>query len=342
MSGTSLDGVDVVRVAFKHTDKWVYRILEAHTHPYSSRWKNKLTNAMDFSLDAVELLNKEYTNYLGKLLRPYIESSKYSKVNFISSHGHTLFHEPEKGMTLQLGNLPSLSKDLRTKVICDFRSADVALGGQGAPLVPGGEVYLFPDYAACLNLGGFANISRLDKDPIQAYDICGVNIVLNFWANKIGLLYDDGGRIARKGSLIPELKMKLDRLSFYAQKPPKSLGKEWVLLEVLPLMESYASGGIENILYTYVMHISEIIQKHLPKNGKTLATGGGAYHHFLVETINQNTANQLIIPSKTIVEFKEALIFAFLGLLRAKGENNCLSSVTGAPYDHSSGKIFTF
>ncbi len=342
MSGTSLDGVDVVRVEFNLRECWTYKILEAATHPYPKEWERRLSNAMDLSEEKISLLNEDYTAFLAKLLRPYTQSSVHPKVNFVSSHGHTLFHKPERGVTLQIGNLPSLAAALKTKVICDFRVADVALGGQGAPLVPGGEVHLFSTHAACLNLGGFANITRLDKNPIQAYDLCGVNIVLNHWANKLGLLYDNKGEIARKGKLIPELKAKLDRLPFYAQAPPKSLGKEWVLSDVLPLMEQYASEGIPNLLHTYVVHAAGIIKEHLPKNEKTLVTGGGTYHSFLLDCLNQNTLCQLVVPSATLIDFKEALIFAFLGVLRLREENNCLSSVTGASCDHSSGKIFTF
>ena len=340
MSGTSLDGIDVVRVRFDFSDAWNFKILEAKTHPYPDEWHARLTHVMELSQDEVDVLDHDYTQYLGQLLQPYISSSLYPPLDFVSSHGHTVFHQPHKGITLQIGNLPQLAKILQCKVICDFRVADVALGGQGAPLVPGGEVQLFSSYAACLNLGGFANVTILNQNPIKAYDLCGVNIVLNHWANKLGLAYDAGGQLAREGKLLPLLKNELDRLPFYYQAPPKSLGKEWILNEVLPLMERYASEGIPNLLHTYVLHIAEVIVAHLPKNENTLVTGGGAYHDFLIASINQNLANSLVLPSKTLIEFKEALIFAFLGVLRKENQINCLSSVTGARTNHCSGIIF--
>ena len=342
MSGTSLDGIDVVRVRFGFSDAWNFKILEAKTHPYPEEWHTRLTHVMELSQDQVDVLDQDYTQYLGQLLKPYVSSSLYPPLDFVSSHGHTVFHQPQEGLTLQIGNLPQLAKILQCKVICDFRVADVALGGQGAPLVPGGEVQLFSSYAACLNLGGFANVSILNHNPIKAYDLCGVNIVLNHWANQLGLVYDAGGQLARKGKPLPQLKDELDRLPFYHQAPPKSLGKEWVLNEVLPLMERYVSEGIPNLLHTYVLHIAEVIAAHLPKDENTLVTGGGAYHDFLIASINQKLANPLVLPSKTLIEFKEALIFAFLGVLRHLGESNCLASVTGASKDHSSGKIFEF
>lgn len=341
MSGTSLDGVDVVRVKFSVSESWEYTILEAHTHPYPKAWENRLSNAMHLSSQGIADLNTEYTTYLAELLDPYVHSSEYPVLDFVSSHGHTLFHQPEKGITLQIGNLPFLAQKLKVKVVCDYRVADVMLGGQGAPLVPGGEVHLFASYAACLNLGGFANITHLDQTSLRAYDICGVNIVLNFWAKKLGRPFDAGGELAKKGKLIPELKQRLDALAFYRQSPPKSLGKEWVQLEILPLMEEFSFEGIASLLHTYVLHSAEIIAAHLPKTGRTLVTGGGVYHTFLIESINQQSKHSMVIPSQVLVEFKEALIFAFLGVLRVRGEKNCLSSVTGAKHDHSSGKIFT-
>jgi anhydro-N-acetylmuramic acid kinase len=213
------------------------------------------------------------------------------------------------------------------------------LGRQGAPLVPIGDRLLFSDFRYCLNLGGFANISYEDENDRIAYDICPVNIVLNHYVSKIGLEYDDKGQLASKGKINNQLLKKLNQLEFFSKKPPKSLGLEWVNKNVFPSIESF-NLQIEDILRTYVEHIAIQISKNLEqKNSNVLVTGGGAYNKFLIERIVDLSDSKIIIPNHELIEYKEALIFALLGVLRERKEINCLKSVTGAKKNHSSGKI---
>ena len=225
-------------------------------------------------------------------------------------------------------------------IVCDFRVQDVLLGGQGAPLVPVGDQLLFPQFDYCLNLGGFANISTVIEGERKAYDICAVNTVLNFLAGKLNLPYDEDGRLAASGEVIVELLATLNDLSFYSEKPPKSLGMEWVEREIIPLLDP--GQPIPSLMKTYVLHAAEQISKEVGNRSKdtVLVTGGGAYNSFLIDELKKRTSAQICIPSEEVVNFKEALIFAFLGVLKLRGENNVLCSVTGASKDHSSGKIF--
>ena len=225
-------------------------------------------------------------------------------------------------------------------MVCDFRTQDVALGGQGAPLVPIGDMMLFGKNSACLNLGGFSNISLFKNGKVLAYDICAVNTVLNPLSNRMDLPYDDLGRVAQRGKEIPLCLKELDKIEFYTQTPPKSLGIEWVQKNVTEIIDKYNKHKTEDLLHTYTLHISTQIAKKLPEEGTVLLSGGGAYNTFLVNEIQKKSTAEIIVPSNKIIDFKEALIFAFLGLLRWQGSVNCLASVTGAKRDHSSGKVF--
>jgi len=259
----------------------------------------------------------------------------------VCSHGHTILHQPQNGFTLQIGNLPEISKLTQQKVVCDFRVQDVLLGGQGAPLVPIGDRILFSEYDYCMNLGGFSNVSFEENNTRIAFDISAVNTVLNFYANQLGLDYDDKGQISRTGNCNLDLLNELNALEFYQKKHPKSLGFEFVKEIILPIIECYPIS-IEDKLLTYTEHIAIQIALALPKKkGSMLTTGGGAYNDFLIERIQFHLPEMsIIIPSKKILEFKEALIFALLGVLKMRGEVNALQSVTGAKYDHSSGVIY--
>ena len=191
-----------------------------------------------------------------------------------------------------------------------------------------------------MNLGGFANVSFEHEGERIAYDICPVNIVLNRYANKIGLEYDDQGQIASSGTINIELLEALNSLDFYKINPPKSLGLEWVKEHVFHMIDSY-NLDTASILRTFVEHIAIQISNELNGIQKSvLITGGGAFNSFLMERISELSEAKIIIPSNEIVEYKEALIFAFLGLLRLQNKVNVLCSVTGASENHSSGQIF--
>jgi anhydro-N-acetylmuramic acid kinase len=342
MSGTSLDGVDLAHIHFSIIDaKWSFEILETETVPYGNDWLAKLKTAVDFSEAELRKLNEDYTVLLANSIKTFIEKHSLKNLDAVCSHGHTILHQPQNGFTLQIGNLPEIARLIGQAVVCDFRVQDVELGGQGAPLVPIGDRILFADYDYCLNLGGFSNVSFEQDGNRIAFDISPVNTVLNFYANKLGLEYDDKGSISKSGQLNTQLVSELNALDYYRKPFPKSLGFEFVKTVILPLIEKY-NIPTEDKMHTFTQHIAEQTALALPtKTGKLLTTGGGAYNDFLIERLQLWLPEMdIIIPDKKILEFKEALIFALLGVLKLRNEINVLSSVTGAKHNHSSGVVF--
>lgn len=340
MSGTSLDGVDIVYVRFDKEDEYSFDIIYSKTISYSNSWKQELKNAFSQSKEELNLLDIEYGKFLGNLVNDFIVKYEIKELDFIASHGHTIFHKPNEGYTLQIGDGNTISQITGHKVVCDFRTQDVELGGQGAPLVPIGDELLFSEYGYCLNLGGFANISFEHNNERIAFDICPVNIVMNFYANKKGLEYDDKGILASKGKIDTLLLLELNEIDFYKSLQPKSLGYEFVVSDVFPMIEKY-NIEIEDVLRTFVQHIVVQISNKINSPGKLLITGGGAFNAFLINELKKMISNEIVVPNETITNYKEALIFSFLGMLRIDNQTNCLKSVTGAKKDHSSGKIFT-
>lgn len=343
MSGTSLDGVDLAHIAFtEKNNKWEFEILECETVSYPLDWLNKLKMAVDFSHTELHILNQDYTQLLASIISDFIEKYEIKDIDAVCSHGHTILHQPQNGFTLQIGNLPEITALINQTVVCDFRVQDVQLGGQGAPLVPIGDRILFFEFDYCMNLGGFSNVSFEQNNERIAFDISPVNTVLNFYANQLGLDYDDKGSISRTGICNEDLLNELNALDYYQKKHPKSLGFEFVKGTILPIIENYPIP-IEDKLHTFTEHVALQIALALPnKNGSLFITGGGAYNAFLIERIQFHLPEmKIIIPSAKILEFKEALIFALLGVLKLRGEINVLSSVTGAKTDHSSGKIYS-
>jgi anhydro-N-acetylmuramic acid kinase len=342
MSGTSLDGIDLAHIHFTVIDnKWTFEIFECETIGYSKVWIDQLKMAVAYSEEKLVQLNKDYTLLLASVISSFIAKNNIQNIDTVCSHGHTILHQPENGFTLQIGNLPEIATLCKQTLVCDFRVQDVALGGQGAPLVPIGDRILFSEYDYCLNLGGFSNVSFEDKNKRIAFDISPVNTVLNFYSNRLNLDYDDKGNISRTGNTNKILLNKLNDLDFYQKRFPKSLGFEFVKETILPLIENF-NLSIPDKLRTFTEHIAFQTGLALPnKTGKLLITGGGAYNDFLIERIQHYLPEiKIIIPSKKILEFKEALIFALLGVLKLRGEINVLSSVTGSKTDHSSGNIF--
>ncbi|MGB5942847.1 MAG: anhydro-N-acetylmuramic acid kinase [Leeuwenhoekiella sp.] len=343
MSGTSLDGIDLAYAKFTKDGQWQYEIVVAETLQYEAAWQERLKNGIALPTEALQELDQEYTSYLAEVIKQFIKKNQISELDAVCSHGHTILHDPAAGVTYQIGNRPELATLVGQRVICDFRVKDVKLGGQGAPLVPIGDRLLFGNYDFCLNLGGFANISFEKNDHRIAFDICPVNIVLNAQAVKLGLPYDAEGKIAATRAVDVQLLEKLEALPFYEKLPPKSLGLEWVKNEVDPLLEAETLSP-ETIISTFTEHAaiqvakvlrdqSGISQKHL------LITGGGAYNKHLLGRILKLSKVAVIVPDEDLIEFKEALIFAFMGVLRLRNQVNVLKSVTGAAQDHCSGTI---
>ena len=338
MSGTSLDGLDLVYVKFNNKNSSDFQILFAETIAYEVVWQRKLQNAILFSSDELKELNNSYGKLLGDLCLHFIIKNKIRLIDFIASHGHTVLHQPDKGITLQVGCGKEIAKITKCKVIYDFRTQDVALGGQGAPLVPIGDELLFGAYDYCVNLGGFANVSYRENAKRIAFDICPVNIVLNHYTRKIGLDYDKGGSLASKGKIHKGLLGALNQLEFYAELAPKSLGLEWVKEKVIPMIDNY-DLEVSDVLRTVIEHSAYQISK-IVKSDNVLFTGGGVFNTFLMERIQGLMKENVKISSDLLINYKEALIFAFLGLRRNANEINCLKSVTGAKMNHSSGKIY--
>ncbi len=337
MSGTSLDGLDIVYCKFWKNKKNTleFQIISAHTYPYPTSLKDQLQSAYS-QPNSVEELHKTYGKYLGEKVNTFIEEYHVEKIKFIASHGHTIFHQPKSGLTLQIGDGQQIADITHLPVVFDFRTQDVALGGQGAPLVPMGDLLLFSQYDACLNLGGFSNISFQEDGRRIAFDIGPVNIVLNHYVEKLGLNFDDKGKIACSGTLIPSLFKALNSLKYYEEKPPKSLGKEWVDENIIPLISE--THNVQDVLHTFTQHIgfqiNIVFEKYHLK--KILITGGGAYNDYLVSLL---PSDRIILPQNQLIDYKEALLFALLGHLKLQNEHNILSSVTGASRDHCSGSI---
>jgi len=347
MSGTSLDGLDIAHCSFENKDgKYSYQINAAETisFPDSLLWKIK--NAQLLSGRDLMQLDAELGIYFGEKTNEFLCQNKL-RANYIASHGQTIFHEPANGFTTQIGHGAHIYAQTQIPTICDFRSLDVALGGNGAPLVPIGDLLLFNEFDFCLNLGGFANISIKKEQNIEAFDICACNYVLNYLCNKIDLEYDENGKIASENEVDSHLIKELDNLAFYKTTGPKSLGREWVEKEIFPILEN-ADCSVEQKIATFSEHIAQQISYTLHKNfaffgtQKLLVTGGGAYNQFIISKMQKYTKNNLeiIVPTNEIINFKEALIFAFLGYLKVLGKDNTLKSVTGATKNSIGGVVY--
>ncbi|NIF04569.1 anhydro-N-acetylmuramic acid kinase [Chryseobacterium sp. Tr-659] len=338
MSGTSLDGLDICLAEFERQDKWTFQILKAETFPYSDEWEKRLKNSISLSAEDLLELNSDYGFYLGQKVREFINKYQLKNIDLIASHGHTVFHQPQRKFTHQIGDGRAIKLETGLPVIFDFRSQDVLMKGNGAPLVPIGDALLFSEYGACLNLGGFSNISLQLNGRRIAFDIAPVNIILNHFAQKLNKSFDENGELARKGRIHEDILCQLNALDFYQQSHPKSLGVEWCNQHIFPVLENMDTP---DALATFTEHAARQIASVISQNdiADILITGGGAYNTFLIEKIKTKTRSEIIIPEKQIIDYKEALIFAFMGVLRMNNEVNVLSSATGSNADHSSGVI---
>ena len=300
MSGTSLDGVDLTICTFTKTNKWAFKIIKSETVKYSNSWKNTLAVLHLSNEEEITQINKDYGRFLGEIINSFLSREK---VDFIASHGHTIFHKPENKYTLQIGCGKTISKKTKTTTINDFRSLDVSLSGQGAPLVPIGDLHLFSNFKYCINLGGFANISiKEGNNSIKAFDICPVNIVMNKISQKLGVEFDESGKIAERGKLIPALLIKFNNLDFYKKDSPKSLGREWVEKFINPLLlEEYKS---EDILHTFCEHIAMQIGVFL-KNKSVLFTGGGVFNTYLMSRIQHYSTSEIIKRRQHVFKLQE-------------------------------------
>lgn len=353
MSGSSLDGLDIVFVEFhENGGKWAYTIEAAACYTYPEEWEKKLKNAHSLSALEYQLLHTAYGHFLGEKVNSFIEQKNlHYKVALVASHGHTVFHIPERRMTAQIGDGAAIAAVTQLPVVSDLRAMDIAFGGQGAPIVPIGEKLLFAGYDYYLNIGGIANISIWKEGQLHAFDICPANRVLNMIANKAGKEYDENGNMARNGTVNEGLLQQLNEQEYYTKQLPKSLANDFGTEIIYPIIESYNLSA-SDALHTYCAHIAIQIKnaitdtlnsKPQTSNLKLLITGGGAFNSFLIEKINnvlQENNIEIVIPGENIVRYKEALIMAFIGVLRWREENNVLSSVTGASRDSIGGAFW--
>lgn len=353
MSGSSLDGLDIAFVEFQEQGgKWTYEINEADCYPYTTEWTEKLKNAINLPAREYQLLHTAYGHYIGQEVNRFIESHQlHYKVAVVASHGHTTFHMPASQMTAQLGDGAAIAAKTQLPVVSDLRALDVAFGGQGAPIVPIGEKMLMNDFTYFLNIGGIANIS-LNAEEYVAFDVCPANRVLNMLANDAGKPFDEDGKMAASGNVHDELLNQLNKLAYYSQPYPKSLANDFGTDIVYPLIKS-AGLSIPDAIRTFSEHValqicnalsSLNIQQPVPGNKKLLVTGGGALNTFLVKRLSEllRVENiEVVVPDTKLVNYKEALIMAFIGVLRWRQEYNVLASVTGASRNSIGGALWT-
>lgn len=346
MSGTSLDGLDMVCCEFSlKNGKWYFKLKASETLKYPSKWRTQLANAHLLPGEDLQLLDINYGLFLGASCNNFIKKYKLKGIQFIASHGHTIFHQPKKKFTFQLGNGNAIHRQTGIPVVNDFRSLDVLKGGEGAPLVPIGDHLLFSQYDVCLNLGGIANLSKIEKGKRVAFDICFVNMGLNYLAEKMNKSYDKDGKEASKGKVDLKLlnQLKKQYLKWKTNRP--SLGREGFEKFIQPILDN-DSISLHDRLRTMVASISVEISNSLPvkSNIRMLATGGGALNSFLIKCIQKKSGDrvEIIVPDTTTISYKEAIVFALLGILRVRNEINVLKSVTGAPTDSSAGVMIGF
>ena len=347
MSGTSLDGVDLAMCRFRREGKkWNFRIESAVTVPYPEIWRRKLSEAHLLSAEDFIRLHIVYGRYLGSLVNSFLKERGLRKPDAVASHGHTIFHQPSSDtpFTFQLGDGLALYAETGIPVVWDFRSLDVQLGGQGAPLVPIGDRLLFSNFSCCVNLGGIANISMERDRKRVAWDICFVNMVLNHLAAETGRKFDRNGDMARSGQVLAPLLKSLGKLHRKGSERP-SLGREDFERDLLPLLRE---GSVQDRARTFTEYVAGQVAGAIgaARSGNVLLTGGGTHNLFLQERIRARVASgfpsrkfRIDAADDQLIDFKEALIFAFLGVLRLAGIPNALASVTGARRDSVSGQV---
>lgn len=340
MSGTSVDGLDICCATFRKAEgKWTFQVDAAKGYPYPAEWQEALrSRVQQMSAREFVAFHSAYGQYLGRRVNEFLAEFGV-KPDIIASHGSTVFHEPARKLMFQIGDGAAIAAETGISTVSDFRRLDIMLGGQGAPLVPIGDDLLFGDYDYCLNIGGFSNISFREGEGRIAFDISPVNYVINHYCRRQGLEMDRDGLLAAQGQVDPSLKARLDALDYYQRTWPKSLGREWVEGNVFPLLDA-CGLSLEDLLRTYYEHCAGQLAR-VTRPGRTmLVTGGGAWNRFLVSRMEALSGCRLIVPDKGIVDFKEALIFAFLGVLYLADEPSCLRSVTGASRDNIGGMLF--
>lgn len=336
MSGTSMDGLDLVLCKFKEVDKqYSYEVLGKQEISFNDFLLEGLKSCRSMSALELSYLDIDLGKFVGRKVREFV-SGLDAKADYVASHGHTVFHNPKQGLTKQIGSGAEIAIHSGLKAIVDFRTIDVALGGQGAPLVPIGDWNLFSEYDACLNLGGISNISM--KSAQKAFDISPCNLVLNELVKEFDLAFDKGGELGSKGELNEELFEELNQIEFYHLDGPKSLGAEFLEESFYPVLNKYQIKTIDKLTTVY-HHIAFQVSKYLQSN-KVLITGGGAHNSYLLELFESYSGYKFEEANNDLINFKEAIIFAFMGFLRASNQENVNNLVTGAKQSNIGGAIY--
>ncbi len=348
MSGSSLDGLDIAHCVIKLNPQakspqdfrreMRFEIPEAKEVKFSTILQNALKSAPQLSISELAELDSRFGLWIGQQI---VEHFDLTDIQFIASHGHTVLHNPARAYSLQIGSGAQIAAATQRPVICDFRNTDIALGGQGAPLAPMVEYYLFPQYSHFVNLGGIANLGIIQDDHIRGFDICVCNQALNHLAGHIGQDYDDRGKMAAQGRSIPSLLGQLNGLPYLKLPAPKSMSNEDVQNTILPILDNNGADTRDK-LHTVTQHISyQIAQQLLGIHPtKILITGGGAYNDFLVHSIEQRLGHKIPRASDQVIRYKETLLMSLLGTLRWLKINNIAKSVTGAQRDSCSGAVY--
>ncbi len=352
MSGSSLDGLDLAACIFDvkmdatGVPRIAWKMLACETMPFSSEWAKQLQDAPHFSAKELLEIHQSFGKYLGEQCHIFIKKNKL-KPDFISSHGHTVFHHPERGFTCQIGDGAAIAAMTKLPVVADFRTMDIALGGQGTPIAPAADKYLFPGYDFYLNIGGISNITTTLNQNLIAFDIAPANQALNFLAQQVGLAYDKDGLLAAKGKVNLELKAALDSLDYFTQAYPKSLDNQWIKQHYSSIFQQY-NCSIPDKLCTACHQQAEQISQTVhelqklehKKQYSMLVTGGGAFNSFLMAKIKEKSGLEIVLPSPEIIGFKEAVLMGLMGVLRWLEIPNCFASVTGAERDSIGGGIY--
>lgn len=346
MSGSSLDGMDlgIIEISFNE-GKYTFEIQCAETIPYNEFWAKALKEMPKVSAENLVKFDFQYAEYCAHAMLDFCKKHN-SKPDVISYHGHTIFHNPQQGYTYALGNLAALQSIAKLPVLGDFRDGDVAIGGQGAPLMGIADTLLFDQHRFNINLGGIANVSDQSTDK-SAFDICPCNQLYNYIYSDLGIIYDDNGNLASNAVLNEELLADLLSDPYLSKEPPKSLDNNYIVANFLPKLNIDIPSDVKLRTITEFVSISIVDQLEKlslsPKKETCLVSGGGAHNDFLIETLKSKLTElniNLIVPSKEIIDFKELILMALLAYLKMNNKPNVLASFTGAKSDTISGGIY--
>lgn len=354
LSGSSLDGADLAVCSFSvdpltPTKLLSWNIHLARTIPYPQEWITRFKNLPGASARDLVLADTELGHYYGVLINQLLKEHSIT-VDLISSHGHTIFHFPELKTTTQIGDGAAIVSETGIDTVTQLRSVDVAFAGEGAPLAPLGDRYLYPGYTYYLNLGGIANVTAYQDEKIIAFDICPCNQIFNALAETIGQDFDRDGAIAASGNLNHPLLARLQDDDYLIKPYPKSLDNTWSqehqvkqAIQWDARLEDKMNTAVEFVALEIAKACRQLTQPESSTERPTLfCTGGGALNAHLISRIAFHCPEiELVLPSRKIIEFKEVSFIALAGLFRCLRVPNLYASVTGAPSDTINGALYS-